>query len=71
MAELSISASPSSSTNVGPAADYRRDFVALANGRPWPMLKRQSVYSHRNRDLADKGGAVLADQDHWYRMRFG
>jgi hypothetical protein len=63
MAELSISASPSSSTIVG--TPQRIIGAILSPSRKvdhWPMLKRQSVYSHRNRDLADKGGVVLADQ---------
>jgi len=42
----------------------RRDLVSLAEGRPRPVLERQTIKPQRNRHAANKGGVVLADQDH-------
>src|ERR1700676_1912646 len=41
----------------------RRDLVAVAEGRPRPVLEGETIKPHRNRDAADEGGVVLADQD--------
>jgi len=47
-----------------PQRIVRRDLVAIAEGRPRPVLEGQLIKPQRNRDAADEGGVVLADQDH-------
>ena len=42
----------------------QRDLVGIGEGRPRAMLERQVIEPQRNRDAADKGRVVLADQDH-------
>jgi hypothetical protein len=44
------------------------DLVPLAKGRPRPVLERQPIKPERNRDAADEGGIILADQ--YRRCRF-
>src|SRR4051794_3138324 len=42
----------------------RRDLVRIAKSGPGLMLERQSVKPQRNPDAPDKGGVVLANEDH-------
>src|SRR6185312_1641915 len=40
------------------------DLVRIGEGRPGPMLERQTVEHERDADAADEWGVVLADEDH-------
>src|SRR5258708_26272795 len=42
----------------------RRDLVAIAEGRPRPVLEWQTIKPQRDRHAAHEGGIILADQDH-------
>jgi hypothetical protein len=35
------------------------------------VLEGQTIEPHGDGDAADKGGIVLADQEHWISPRFG
>src|SRR3954453_5005662 len=41
-----------------------RDLVGIAEGRPRLVLEGEPVEPQRNRDATDKGGIILADQEH-------
>src|SRR4051794_35520057 len=45
-----------------------RDLVGVAEGRPRSVLEGEAVKPQRNRDAADEGGVVLADQEHGFAL---